>query len=534
MGCKLSLPVEQLSPSSAPLTILVIGLDNSGKTTLSHTINNDIDPIIVPTVGFNAPVRRRISGQPVTFFDLGGGSRIRGVWPQYFADIHGVVFVVDAADPSRFEEAKNELHSALVHPMVVGKPLLVLANKEDLPTAQPAKLLGEALELEKAAVLCRHSIVGCSAKPITTNESSSVSSSSSSTTTKPFIEASTAQGLPTLDSRIGVGLEWLVNAIRNDWDKLEERRKREQLEHKKLEDSARKERLRKIQEETEAATAAAAAAASSSSSSAPVATSEKKNSSASNEAPQCKVCKSAPAVRRCAAAGWEAVCDTCGNNAEAAAATQESSSSSSPTPLSPNNAVTIYNESEEQEQEQENDNKQALTEQETNNNNQSYHPSSPHSSSPHSPLKSSLSSHNVIGTPIHKHAHFDPLAETPLPNQIDNIPVSPAQTDVFVIPSAAPSAAKEAVPSTANKVVNGDEIYDENTQETPMKSPIRGLALSPVFDEAASMPEVVSALPEISSPVTNAALPEISSPVTHSDPQQGTSEPERANNEDPS
>jgi hypothetical protein len=67
-----------------------------------------------------------------------------------------------------------------------------------------------------------------------------------------------------------------------------------------------------------------------------------------------------------------------------------------------------------------------------------------------------------------------------------------------------------------------------------MKSPIRGLALSPVFDEAASMPEVVSALPEISSPITNAALPEISSPVTHSDPQQGTSEPERANNEDPS
>jgi small GTP-binding protein len=465
MGCGSSSPSNVGSSlltksTSSPLTILVIGLDNSGKTTLSHTINGDLDPIIVPTVGFNAPTRRRVKGQAVTFFDLGGGSRIRGVWPQYFADVHGIVFVVDSADSNRFEEAKNELHSALVHPMIVGKPLLVLANKEDLPNAKPAKVLGEDLELEKAAVLCRHSIIGCSAKPVT-GSSSSLS-----------IETSTAQGLPVLDSRIGLGLEWLVDAIRNDWDKLEERRKREQLEHKKQEDFARKERLRKIQEETAAATAATTVAAASSTS---TSNQDKKNetssttsssSSSSSQGPSCKICKSAPAVRRCAAAGWEAVCDPCGNKAEAVKIEGEavkettvdeiSNTSSSeiqpvsPTPFSPTSTVTIIPEETTLDPE-------VITSHKTS-----------------TPLKSSLSSHDLTGSPIHKHAHFDILAETPLPNQCDN-PISPTNADVIVISSTT----KQIHEDTGT---NGNE----SNLATPLKSPIRGIALSPVFDEAAS------------------------------------------------
>ena len=85
----------------------------------------DVDPFIVPTVGFSAPIHKALGDFNVTFYDLGGGARIRGVWPQYFADVHGVVFVVDAADGARLDEAARELHTALRHPMVVGKPTLV-------------------------------------------------------------------------------------------------------------------------------------------------------------------------------------------------------------------------------------------------------------------------------------------------------------------------------------------------------------------------------------------------------------------------
>lgn len=117
--------VGALSGGGRDFVILVIGLDNSGKTTLSLAIGGDPDPFVVPTVGFSAPVKRTVHGARLTLYDLGGGATIRGVWPTYFADVHGVIYVVDAADSARMTESAAELKSALLHPMVVGKPLLM-------------------------------------------------------------------------------------------------------------------------------------------------------------------------------------------------------------------------------------------------------------------------------------------------------------------------------------------------------------------------------------------------------------------------
>jgi len=182
----------------------------------------------------------------------------------------------------------------------------------------------------------------------------------------------------------------------------------------------------------------------------------------------CKICKSAPAVRRCAAAGWEAVCDPCGNKAEAVkvegdgeavkeTTVDEISNTSSseiqlvsPTPFSPTSTVTIIPEETTLDPE-------VITSHKIS-----------------TPLKSSLSSHDLTGSPIHKHAHFDILAETPLPNQCDN-PISPTNADVIVISSTT----KQINEDTGN---NGNE----SNLSTPFKSPIRGIALSPVFDEAAT------------------------------------------------
>lgn len=119
-------------PTSRRLTLLCIGLDGGGKSTLLSALGNpaELDPPVVPTVGFSQPTHKRLWGYDVTIYDLGGGARIRGVWPHYFADVHGVVYVVDAADSKRMTEAAEELQSALLHPMIVGKPLLVYVLKK--------------------------------------------------------------------------------------------------------------------------------------------------------------------------------------------------------------------------------------------------------------------------------------------------------------------------------------------------------------------------------------------------------------------
>lgn len=113
------------STSPSDLTLLVIGLDNSGKSTLLGALQGEIDPFTVPTVGFSTPVKKSLFGVQCVFYDLGGGARIRGVWPSYFADVHGVVYVVDAADGPRLSESAEELKSALSHPRVMGKPVLM-------------------------------------------------------------------------------------------------------------------------------------------------------------------------------------------------------------------------------------------------------------------------------------------------------------------------------------------------------------------------------------------------------------------------
>ena len=49
---------------------------------------------------------------------------------RYYSEAHGLIFVVDAADPERLDEARAVLHQLLGHPDLSSIPLLLLANKQ--------------------------------------------------------------------------------------------------------------------------------------------------------------------------------------------------------------------------------------------------------------------------------------------------------------------------------------------------------------------------------------------------------------------
>mmetsp|Transcript_39714 Transcript_39714/g.127262 ORF Transcript_39714/g.127262 Transcript_39714/m.127262 type:complete len:197 (+) Transcript_39714:86-676(+) len=126
--------------------ICFLGLDNSGKTTLLQMLKENRVARFNPTVH---PQSEELLINNIRFrtFDLGGHETARRIWRDYYATVDGLVFIVDAADRTRFAEAAEELHRLLSDPALDEVPIAVLGNKIDIPIAVSEDELRQALGL---------------------------------------------------------------------------------------------------------------------------------------------------------------------------------------------------------------------------------------------------------------------------------------------------------------------------------------------------------------------------------------------------
>lgn len=67
--------------------------------------------------------------------DCGGNDWFRHLWDYYYADTHGIIFVVDISEQRKLEESGHELISLLNNQSLNGKPILIFANKNDKQSA---------------------------------------------------------------------------------------------------------------------------------------------------------------------------------------------------------------------------------------------------------------------------------------------------------------------------------------------------------------------------------------------------------------
>ncbi|XP_072304255.1 ADP-ribosylation factor-like protein 4C [Eucyclogobius newberryi] len=122
------------------LHIVMLGLDSAGKTTVLYRLKFNEFVNTVPTIGFNTE-RIRLGGAGASrgischFWDVGGQEKLRPLWKPYSRCTDGIVYVVDSVDAERLEEARTELHKITRFSENQGTPLLVIANKQDLPKA---------------------------------------------------------------------------------------------------------------------------------------------------------------------------------------------------------------------------------------------------------------------------------------------------------------------------------------------------------------------------------------------------------------
>jgi small GTP-binding protein len=128
--------------------IAVVGLDSAGKTTMLNFLRFEKNIETLPTIGVNVEVLKR-QNVNLSIFDLGGQLHFRNLWGTLMKGSSAIIFVLDSADHSRIEEAKNELWKVLLDPNYPDAPLLVVANKQDLEGAMSIQEIISVLDLDE-------------------------------------------------------------------------------------------------------------------------------------------------------------------------------------------------------------------------------------------------------------------------------------------------------------------------------------------------------------------------------------------------
>ncbi|NWX20738.1 AR13B protein, partial [Aegotheles bennettii] len=106
------------------VTLLVLGLDNAGKTSIIMDIGRALASEMLPTAQ-PGQICLQVDRFEVTLVDLPGAQRSRSTWRSHYSAAHGLLFVLDSSDLARMEEARKVLSRVLSHPDVSGKPILL-------------------------------------------------------------------------------------------------------------------------------------------------------------------------------------------------------------------------------------------------------------------------------------------------------------------------------------------------------------------------------------------------------------------------
>src|SRR3989338_7111566 len=146
MGSYFSKLFEDWFKNLVEVRVLILGLDGAGKTTILYRLQLGEVIATTPTIGFNLETVQR-GEVKFHLWDLGGQLALRSYWQLYFANASAIIFVVDSSDVDRMDLCRSELQGIVTHEALSRVPILVLANKQDLPNALSAADIAKCLGL---------------------------------------------------------------------------------------------------------------------------------------------------------------------------------------------------------------------------------------------------------------------------------------------------------------------------------------------------------------------------------------------------
>ncbi|PLW14764.1 hypothetical protein PCANC_01745 [Puccinia coronata f. sp. avenae] len=145
------------------MRILMLGLDNAGKTTIVRRLKGGLDlSTVMPTLGFNIDTIIHKS-YSLNIWDIGGQRTLRPYWKNYFESTDAIIWVIDSTDRDRLSDTMMELNELISEERLAGASLLVFANKQDLTGAMSTEEIKLALDLRSLPIGRRWCVLACSA-----------------------------------------------------------------------------------------------------------------------------------------------------------------------------------------------------------------------------------------------------------------------------------------------------------------------------------------------------------------------------------
>ena len=136
------------------MSLLIIGLDCSGKTTLTKRLKNiaegydfytstsfmNIEQITLPS-----------TNKPCVVYDMSGQGRYRECWNDFYAEVDGIFFIVDATDHQRLSIVQEMLTYISQDTLLRNSsiPFLIIFNKMDHKDALSSKEMLDFIEFNE-------------------------------------------------------------------------------------------------------------------------------------------------------------------------------------------------------------------------------------------------------------------------------------------------------------------------------------------------------------------------------------------------
>ncbi|XP_041500036.1 ADP-ribosylation factor-like protein 5C [Microtus oregoni] len=120
--------------------VIIVGLDNAGKTTILYQFLSNEVVHTCSTIGSNV---EEIVLQKTRFlmWDLGGQEALRSSWDTYYSSTEFVILVIYSTDRNRLPTAREELYKMLAHEALQDALVLIFANKQDVKDSMsPAEI----------------------------------------------------------------------------------------------------------------------------------------------------------------------------------------------------------------------------------------------------------------------------------------------------------------------------------------------------------------------------------------------------------